>query len=312
VPARTLVIANPRSGGGATGRHWARIERTLRETLGEFELRHTTAPRHAQELARDAVAEGFDCVVAAGGDGTASEIASGLLELSSPRQRPALGLLPLGTGGDLRGGLAVPGDVAAAARAIASGRSRRIDAGRLDYRGPDEKPARAHFLNIASFGLSGAVDRLVASSPRLLGGTAAFAIASVRAILRDHGEPVTIRIDGEAFFEGPIVLGTAANGFRFGGGMRVAPEASLDDGRLDCVVVEALPKRRLVGLLARSYRGRHLDDAAVHFQRGRVVEAEARPGRVWLDVDGEALGTLPARFEVLPGAIEVRGVAAGG
>ena len=104
-------------------------------------------------------------------------------------------------------------------------------------------------------------------------------------------------------FDGPMLLATAANGRYFGGGMQVAPRARIDDGELDVVIVAPASLPRLVVSLPRLYRGTHLEDSIVTFQRGRVVEAEATPGEVELELDGEVLGTLPARFEVLPDAL---------
>ncbi len=108
---------------------------------------------------------------------------------------------------------------------------------------------------------------------------------------------------------GPLVLAAAANGRYFGGGMRVAPEARLDDGLFDVVVIGDVPKRTLLAKLPRLYAGTHLQDPICRFVRGRVIEAEAVPGEVLLDVDGAPLGSLPARLEMPPGALAVIGAA---
>ena len=247
--------------------------------------------------------------MAAGGDGTAREVVSGLL--SSPaRERgeplPPLGVLPLGTGGDLRRSLGLAADLREAAGQL-RGEPAPVDAGRIDYLDEAGKSATSFFLNIASFGLSGLTDRLVARVPRHFGGTVAFALASSLAILRHRSEPVALRVDGEPLYDGPLVLGAAANGRCFGGGMQLAPHAGPADGRFDVVLVTDPRAPRLLANLPSIYGGRHLTHPAVRTARGRVLEADATPGRVWLDIDGEPLGTLPARIEVLPRALSVLG-----
>ena len=305
---RTLVIVNPRSRNGATGRRWDAVERKLLEALGPCEVERTRAPRHAQRLAREGVRAGIERVVVAGGDGTVSEVVSGLLaaDLGSYAQ---IGLLPLGTGGDLARTLHIPADLDAALACIAHGRTRSIDAGRATYSDGQGLRTTSHFLNVASFGISGLITQLVNAGSKALGGTAAFLAGTVRGIARYRGETVTLRLDGQVIHEGRLVLAAAANGNYFGGGMHIAPEARPDDGKFDVVVIGDMTKWQLLSHLPSIYRGRHLDHPGVGFQRGAVLEADADPGRVWIELDGEPVGCLPARFEVVPGAVSVLGPA---
>ncbi len=308
---RTLVVVNPRSQGGAARRRFHALEPRLREALGDVEVEWTGAPRDAERIAREGVRAGAERVVVAGGDGTVSEVVSGLVgaELGGYAR---LGVVPLGTGGDLPRTLGIPRDPEAAIAAIAKGEERVVDAGRVAYRRPEGGEATACFLNIGSLGISGLVCRLVDAAPKALGGRVSFAVGTVRAVLRYGQPPVRLRVDGDAIHEGPLTLATAANGRWFGGGMHVAPRARPDDGLLDVVVVPAYSRLRLLRELPRIYAGTHLDVAGVALRQGRVLEAEpvaegpeAEP--IWIELDGEALGTLPARFEVRPGAVRLVG-----
>jgi YegS/Rv2252/BmrU family lipid kinase len=306
VSARTLVIVNPRSRNGATGRRWKKLEVGVRRALGPLEVEYTLKPRDAERIAREGVRAGVERVVVAGGDGTVSEVVTGLLaaDLGDYAQ---LGVLPLGTGGDFARSLGIPRRMDDAIGILASGFSRRIDAGRITYRDASGREARAYFINVASFGISGLTDQLVNEAPKGLGGAVSFMVGAVRAIARYRGAPVVLRVDGVVAHEGPVSLATAANGSWFGGGMRVAPDARIDDGWLDVVIVPHLPKHRLLAKLPLIYSGKHVSAPEVRALRGRVVEADAEVGSVLLDVDGEAMGSLPARLEVLPAAIEVVG-----
>jgi diacylglycerol kinase (ATP) len=306
MPAGTLVIVNPKSNGGATGRRWKTVEPQLRARLGAIEVEHTRAPRDAERIAREAVRSGMDRVVVAGGDGTFSEVVTGLLanELGSYAR---LGLLPLGTGGDLPRTLGVPRDLAGALDCIAEGRTREIDAGRVSFYDASGKLAEVYFANVTSIGVSGDIVKRTASTTRLFGGSVAFLIATLKSVARFRPQHVRLRVDGELVYEGPLVLAAAANGRHFGGGMTVAPDAAIDDGRLDLVMITDLNRRQLVARLPMLYRGTHIQDPAVLVRRGRVIEADAPRGEVALEIDGEPLGGLPARVEVLPRALTVYG-----
>jgi YegS/Rv2252/BmrU family lipid kinase len=304
VALRTLVIVNPRSRNGATGRRWPTLQSRVRSALGPVEAELTRGPRDAERIAREAARAGIERILVAGGDGTLGEVVSGLLA-AGLGDATEIGLLPLGSGGDYARSLGVPRDFEAALECIVAGHTRRVDAGRVRFRGPQGEERVACFANVASFGISGLVDEIVNHTTKALGGRTSFLIGALRAILRYRSERVRLRVDGELVVDDSIVLATAANGRWFGAGMHVAPEASLDDGLLDVVVVGALSKPALLAKLPKIYKGSHLRDPAVRLLRGRVIEADAPAGRVPLELDGEPLGTLPARFEVLPRALRV-------
>jgi YegS/Rv2252/BmrU family lipid kinase len=303
MPAGTLFIVNPASRDGALRRRWPRVESRLRQGLGrDFDVERTRGPRDAVRIAREAARAGTDCIVGVGGDGTANEVVSGVLE-AGLGESTQVGLLPFGTGGDLSRTLGIPRDLDQAVARLASGKVRRIDAGRVEMIGRDGSPATTWFVNIASFGISALVCEKVNTAPKALGGRGSFLVGTLRALAGFRSRNVTLHVDGALLHEGPLVFATAANGSYFGGGMHVAPQAVPDDGLLDVVAVRDAPRARLLSQIPRIYRGDHLDLPEVRVARGARIEAEAAPGEVWIELDGEPLGTLPARFEVLPGAL---------
>jgi YegS/Rv2252/BmrU family lipid kinase len=305
---RTVVIVNPRSQGGKLGKRWA----DLADTLGRafpYDEAITTAPGDATRLTREALRAGAERIVAIGGDGTVNEVANGFFDDAGASVAPdaALGLIPFGTGGDFRRTLALPTDVAAAAQIIARDCRRRIDLGRLRY---TSAAGAAHriFANITSFGVSGVVDRLVNESGKKL-GRLSFALATARATWRYKNQRVQLTFDGDPASRTDLTINTVAvaNGQYFGGAMQVAPHAELDDGLFDVVALGDFHFGDLLRSGRRIYQGSHLSMAKVSHRRARVVEAEPiDPGAiVELDVDGENLGRLPARFEILPGALSI-------
>jgi diacylglycerol kinase (ATP) len=303
---RTLVVVNPRSRSGATQRQFASLEPRLRDSLGAFEVEWTRSPRDAERIAREGVRAGFERIVVAGGDGTTSEVVSGLLG-AKLGDYAEVAPLPLGTGGDLMRTLGIPRNLDRVLEGIAAGHSQKVDAGRVRYTDRSGRERTTHFLNVTSFGVSGLITELVNRATKVFGGRVSFLLGTLRGITRYRPEEVRIRLQGELVYEGPLVLGTAANGRFFGGGMQVAPRAEPADGLFDVVVIPGFSKSRLLRELPRIYAGTHLEVPQVSFHRGQRIEAEAAPGRVWVEIDGEPLGTLPASIEVLPSAISVLG-----
>jgi len=312
LPAKTLVVVNPHSGGGRTGRRFRRLESRLRATLGRVEVQRTLGHRDAERIAQDAVSRGIERLVVAGGDGTVSEVVSGLLAADGARQC-LVGILPMGTGRDLPRTLGIPADLQAAIDALGSGSTRQVDAARVTYRERSGKHRNVYSINVTSFGLSGLTVERVSRAPHFLGGSFAFLVGALGSIARYRCRSVRIVADGREVFDGPIVLGAAANGRYFGGGMFIAPDALPDDGRLDLVVVREMSKAGLLLHLPSLYRGTHLANPAVSVHRVSRIEAypsseETSPG--WIDVDGEGLGVLPLEIEVIPGAVTLFGASA--
>ncbi|HWO18888.1 MAG TPA: diacylglycerol kinase family protein [Kofleriaceae bacterium] len=302
---RTTVIVNPKSQGGRLGKRWSEVAETLGRAL-PFDEAITQAPGDATRLTREALRAGAERVVAVGGDGTINEVVNGFFDDAGAPLAPeaTMAILPFGTGGDFRRTLAMPTALAAAVRVLATGYRRRIDVGRLTF--TSAAGARVHrmFVNIASFGVSGVVDRLVNESGKRF-GRLSFMLATARATWSYKNQRVQLTFDGKERVEATINTVAVANGRYFGGGMMVAPDAELDDGRFDVIAMGDFGFADLLKSGRRLYQGTHLAMDKVTARRAQVVEAEAlEPGAVVeLDVDGESPGRLPARFELLPGAL---------
>jgi len=299
---------NPRSGGGATGRRRQATCARLRAALGALEVELTRGPRDAERLAREAARAGIGRIVVAGGDGTLSEVASGLLGADLAHY-VEIGLLPCGTGADFGRSLGVPGDLDAAIRCLAAGHVRAVDALRVMHRDLRGGTRTAYGLNAVSFGLSGLVVARIERNRAKYAGRLAFPMAVLAAALRYRSAAVAVRVDGVLVHDGPLALCAGANGRCFGGGMRIAPDARIDDGLIDVVVVAPVSLPRLLVKLASVYRGTHLSDPALSLHRGVLVEAEVSAETVLVELDGEPAGALPARIELLPRALRLIGPA---
>ena len=300
----TLLILNPASAGGATGRRADRCASEIAERLGDFETIQTRGPRDAERIARAACEAGVRRILVGGGDGTLSEVASGLLSAQTGAP-PELGLLPLGSGWDLARSLGLPRSLAEALSVIAEGETRAIDAGALEYRDESGAPRRGYFINEASAGLSGVTVRLVGRTSKRLGPRLGFIAGALGAIAGHRPVDVAVEVDEERIYEGPVSMVVAANGAYFGAGMRVAPGARVDDGRLEILLVRGLSMPRLLANLPSFYLGRHLDHPHVSRHAAKSLTVLPKESGAPIDVDGEALGELPLSARVLPGALRV-------
>ena len=307
--SHTVVIVNPSSAGGRTGKQWSKLSALVREAYGPFEDCFTQAAGDGERLTRQAIAEGAATVVAVGGDGSVNDVVNGFFDAQDPDRRckTALGVIPLGTGGDFIRSIGVPRNPILAARALAAATPRLIDVGRVHLTGHDGEPKTRYFINVASFGIAGLVDRYVNASRKSLPGTLAFALATLRAGLAYQNSPVRMRVDEGEWKTGPIYNVSVANARYFGGGMKVAPEALLHDGLLELVRFGNMGLWDLIRDGRDLYSGQHVELAEVSTGKIRSLDAESLDGReVLLDVDGEQPGRLPARFEIVPAALLLR------
>ncbi|MFA6033613.1 MAG: diacylglycerol kinase family protein [Myxococcota bacterium] len=305
--SKPIAIVNPNSANGSTRKQWPRIEALLRESIGEFETAFTKSQGDATPLALDAAKRGCDLVISVGGDGTNNEVVNGLLAEGAPAIGPALGFVPRGTGGDLRKTLQIPNIVEEAVKILAAGKPRKIDAGRMTITGHDGRPVVRHYINITSFGIGGLVDQKVNCSTKALGGKMSFFIGTAKALMQYSNQLIRISFDDGAPEEMRVNNVAVANGKFFGGGMMIAPEASLYDGLFDVVILGDMTKLEMMKNGSKVYTGTHMPHPKIRHLRARKVVAEpVNPAdKVLLDVDGEAPGMLPATFEVLPGALTV-------
>jgi YegS/Rv2252/BmrU family lipid kinase len=300
---KTLCIVNERAGGGAMSEQFRRAEHELEDAVGPYEVAFTEARGHAMRLAREAVSQGIERLIVAGGDGTLNEVVNGLFDESGERLpgKVRVGLLAGGTGGDFRRLLRIP-DMAAALAALRADRTRRLDLGKVSCRDAEGREMTRLYINIASFGLSGLVDRHVASLGSLP-GPLAYAGATFRSLLGWQNPTVRLAVDEDFSLEAPVTLGAIANGTYFGGGMRIAPDAKPDDGLLDVTLLVGFTRLEVIGLTRTVYEGGHIYDPKVVCRRGTVVTASSEVP-VMMDIDGEPIGHLPARVEVLPSALD--------
>lgn len=300
-----MVIINPVSANGKTRSNWPQIKATLEQTGLAFDTAFTTGRLDATYIAREALKNGYETIVSVGGDGTLNEVANGFFDNDVMiNESSQLGIIAGGTGGDFIRTLSYPKDFAAACQVIARGQTRAIDLGKMNYTNNQGQAVTSYFINIAGFGLDGAVVDRVNRTSKFFGGFLSFLYGTIAGTLEFHSFPLTLEVDGQLVYEGMTTVVTVANGQYFGGSMQIAPGAVLDDGIFEIVIVEGLTKGRLLKCLPAIYSGAHGQFPEVRFLQGTRVRAIS-PQRVLLDMDGEQPGILNAEFSILPRALNI-------
>jgi YegS/Rv2252/BmrU family lipid kinase len=307
---KIFVVVNPNSANRRTGREWPEISRAIKEVIGDFEVLKTRAPGEATRITREALKSGFRMIVSVGGDGTHNEVVNGFFNLEGGKPVPAnpdavLAVVTKGTGGDFRKSLKIGKDIEPAIQVLKNGKDRLIDAGMLTLTNHQNEKVTRFFINIASFGIGGEVDDRVNRQTKVLGGKLSFLRGAAVATILYKNKHVRISIDGEKKWEGRVYNAAVANGQYFGGGMWVAPEAKLDDGLFDIVVMGDMSFGEILAGGTKIYQGKHLEHPKVQVFRGRVAEAVSEE-KVLLDVDGEQPGRIPSVFSIIPKSIRIR------
>jgi YegS/Rv2252/BmrU family lipid kinase len=307
-----LLIVNPRSGIRGAGGDLPHVLKRVEEMLGDVAIRYTAERGHARDLALEGAREGHSLIIAVGGDGTFSEVANGVLAYSG-ETAPSLGIIDLGTGGDFRRSLGIGEGLEKCLEALSSGDSRLIDVGRASFRDREGQIETHHFINVLSAGLGGLVDRYIERMPSFIGGKVGYYLAALGAVARSKERALQARITWNGTTRDvviPAYVVAVCNGRWFGGGMDVAPMALPDDGRFEVITITAPSKPYLADRVRSIYTGRHLLEPTVHHFPCTAIELSlvdpSAERRFLLDVDGEALGSLPLRVELLRERLKVR------
>ncbi len=302
VEGGTLVIGNPRAGKGTVRRRWEdlleRLERSGLQPTGEL----TDGPGHAAELADKARSDRRAMVVAVGGDGTVHEVVNGLLTQGTEERVPVLGVIPAGSGCDYARSFSLPNDLDAAAACLSSPRAPRVvDVGEVRCQGIDGERRRL-FANVAEVGIGADVAYRASRLPRAFGP--ARYVGGFALTLPRH-RPTDARVVATTdHYRGRLTNLVVAIGQYFGAGMHIAPAADLSDGEFD-VQVQFGSKLDYALSMPKLFRGTHLPHPRVLEWRAGTVEVSCDPA-ARLEADGELLGTTPASFRILPGALRVK------
>jgi diacylglycerol kinase (ATP) len=296
------VIVNPAAGAGKTGKLWPRIMSTFKGHGLRFEHDLTEGPGHAIELAKAAGKNGYDMVISVGGDGTIHEIVNGLYASGNIKDN-MLGIVSTGTGGDYIRTTGTPHNYEDGCRRFLQPQKRTVDLGVVEYQKNGSRAERL-FVNFAGMGIDSEIVRRTTQQYKKLGSLPSYLLGMFVSLVKYKNHKVSITIDGKTQ-ESRILTVIMNNGKYGGGGMYTAPQADLADGFLDVMVAGDLSKPDFLWSLPRLYKGTHLTHPKVESQKAKEIEVKSLGERLFLQADGELLGEVPARFRILPAALNI-------
>jgi YegS/Rv2252/BmrU family lipid kinase len=272
----------------------------------DFSVCVTERPGDAQLSAEGATANGCQLILAVGGDGTINEIINGLLaDDNGPNTHIDLGVISCGTGHGLAQSLGLPSSIDHQARIAASNQTRHIDAARVVFRTPNGESAQRYFINECQIGIGAAVVERVESHQKRFGGLVTYGFGTLMLLKNHPNQVIQVTVDNDEGNTGTFVGICIGNGSRTAGGIRLTPQARLDDGLMDVLFLHGQPFSRRLLLFPWIPSGRHIhSDHCSYFQARRISFSSGE--YVSVAADGEALGSLPCTIEIIPGALRVR------
>ncbi len=293
---KQCVIVNPTAGKGSAKKAIPEIRACLDSLKVNYDLILTAFPGHAIQLAEEAGANGYQTVVAVGGDGTVNEVINGLMSAANRGALTAsLGVIPVGRGNDFSFGMGVPQEISDACRLLVEGRTRKIDVGWVcggDY--PDGR----YFGNGIGIGFDTIVGFEAAKLPPFISGMPAYLIAALKTIFLYFDAPLLrIEIDGQ-ILEQPCLLVSMMNGRRMGGSFMFAPDSQSDDGLLNLCIAHQVSRLQVLGLFPKVIGGTQKDHPAIKMPTGKFISIEALKGSLPVHADGETICFAGKKLEV--------------
>ncbi len=302
--ARYKIIVNPTSGRGEGGRSVPAIEENLKRLGLDYDLVLTERPLHAIELAKEAVADGYDVVVAAGGDGTANEVLNGLvLAKEQGIGEAAYYVISVGRGNDLAFGMNMSADLDEACEALANDKRMIVDVGKVTG---GLFPDGRYFGNGVGIGFD-AVVGFEAVKLKRLSGFPSYIVAAMKTIFLYYKAPkVEIEVNGKTLTEKTLMV-SVMNGRRMGGGFMMAPEGENNDGVFDLCIAKEVGKLRIFTLIPRFMAGTQATEEPIITDRAKKITVRAIEGSLPAHADGETLCEAGQELvmEILPNQIEV-------
>jgi diacylglycerol kinase (ATP) len=298
---KALAIVNLVSAGGSTHRRWPAIRDLLFRHL-DFDVAFSQYPGHSMELGRDARCSGFGHLICVGGDGTVNEVVNGAFVATSRYPMPEISVIPTGTGADFARSLGIPHDIKGICERLGCPRRVVSDLGVVSYSGK-EGPESRYFVNAAGIGYDAEVVSRRNGFNRYVRGTTPYLASLAATLLSYQNKDITVTF-GETRHNRRVNALVLAIGRYFGGGMLIAPNAELADGNFDAVTIGDVGRLELLSNVPSVYRGTHLRHPKVSVERASTVQVDS-PQRVLIQADGELLGEVPARFQIIPQALTI-------
>ena len=299
-----FAIVNPNAGQGKGAKDWERISKLLSKYQVKFEARFTQYKKHAIDIARDCIQEGYRRIIAVGGDGTMNEAINGcFLQESCPTKEIIAGMITVGTGNDWGKMFGVPVDYEGAIKLISENNSKLQDTGVVYYYHGINREKR-YFINIAGLGFDAVVVRRTnIQKDKGRKGKLLYFWNLLSSLISYKHTRTEVVIDGKKISEKVFTISLGIGKYS-GGGMMQTPNALADDGLLDITIIKKISKGNVIRSLKMLYNGTILEHPLTEGFTGKDIQVDADP-LIHVEADGETLGHSPIEFKIIPRSIKV-------
>ncbi|MGE5678398.1 MAG: diacylglycerol/lipid kinase family protein [Pseudomonadota bacterium] len=302
---KIFAIINPVSANRATSKEWPGFKKILLEKGYELEDAYTEYPGHGTELSRQALKAGFRTIMSVGGDGTMNEVMNGFFEDGSPVAAASrLVVFSRGTGCDFIKSLGINKGIEDLLAVLQRNEEKLIDVGRADITGRDENSYTRYFANVADIGIGAETANRVNKHSKRLRGKLSFMLGTATTLMLYRNKELEVAVDEETVIKEKMSLVVIANGKYFGGSMKVAPDAVLDDGLFDVIIFGDLSKPDFIRSFPLVYEGRHMSHPKLRLIRGSRVKVKSG-GTALLELDGEIPGHDDVEFTIMKKALKL-------
>jgi len=294
---KIMIIVNPAAAGGKTAKIWPQKGIYFKKEFSNFDELYTKKAGDAVEIARKAVEENYEYIMAVGGDGTVNEIVNGMLASEKKSLRTKLIVYPLGTGSDLSRALNFPHDIKEFIDKIRRKNIRSIKAIEATFLNHQQKKEKRYFLNIADCGMGAEVAKKLNESSKTIDGSLSYLLKIFQTLFNYRNKKLKVEADGNLLYQGKVNTVIIAHGNYFGGGIKIAPEADLFAQKLNLVLLKDFSKAGIILNLIKGYKGNHLAHPLVESHLVENIKITAAE-RVELEMDGESIGSTDAEFKI--------------
>ncbi len=296
------IVFNPAAAGGRAGENKNKILSELTNHLGSsYEFSETHSNTDATGITAQAISSGSNVIIAVGGDGTINQVINGILQTGSNNNNQVrLGVISFGTGQGFAQSIGLPGDFAAQIKIIKNDVSKLIDIGKITFE--KDQPIK-YFLNELQFGIGGTLCKNISPNTKRMLGRFAFGFEAVKNLVRYEAEEIELTTDKGSVKEKAIGV-VIANGSYTGGGMRLTPNALIDDGLFDVLVIEEMPLLKRLNGFSKIYSGRHIGMPAFKLFKAKKIKF-GYSNSLCAEADGELVFNKCISAEVIPSALRV-------
>ena len=299
---KTLVVVNPNASHGEAGRDFENsISTLIRDEIGDYDLHVTTCPGDAMDYVSHN--SDYERIISVGGDGTLNEVVNGM---TIGKSRASVGIIATGSGNDFARAIDRKHDYKEMVKIASGKKTREIDLLKVFYRDFTGNKSLRYAVNVIGAGFDAAITDRMNKSRFKTSGKMAYLLSFLIEYVTSKTYPLSFVVEGEEV-SGSFFFLTMANGNYFGGGMRIAPKAVVDDGLVDVVGVSKMSKIRLLYHFPKIYRGEHLAVDTVSYRTAKNISVKSDRD-VIIQMDGEVVGGLPMEVSVCDKALKIASV----